>query len=752
LSRRRSHARSISTAVAATIVIIVIIVGVVAAYYAWRGWGKATTTTPATTSPTGTPTTTATPSPTTTIPSLTTTTALAGPEALVIETSKAVVVVGPKGASVPGLPSGKPIIAVVYEVNTTATKPVSELQGFSSVDPAFYRNYTLDALILAARNATDPFVREQLYEAVYKISNYEVPILWLGEEELVRVEWTWLHGRYYHPVLAERYDLLWEDSSAPALSLGIGDYKNNASTYVIADIGWPDTFDPAADYETFGWEIWHNIGDTLVTYWEADTEHIRPDLAVAWAHDEAGTTWYFVVRGGVEAYDPWHNKVYNISAVDVLFSIWRIARLNLDPSWMITAFVDVNASKVLSETEFDSILAKGGLIAEYNGEKIEAKSLSQLLSFFGYSGTTAGVVMLKLYSPYSAILSILSDPFTSVIPMKYVFEYAEGLGLDKYQTALEDSDNGKNPAAWAEYIGTGDQEPTHLLLNAYPVGTGPYYVKEYERNSYIVLYYNPYYWNSTLWQTPPYGYNGVPSHKIAVYLINNDANARIEIIKSGEADTGVVPLTRIQDVNGTEYPGTDYKIRAYVGGITPNIEYIVLNCMKAPFNNTLVRQALMYAIPFQQINENVYNGYLAPLYGAIPYGFPGHNDNLTIKYEFNLAKASELIEKSGIDPTKYSFEIWYNSGNAEREKVASFLQTLWGQLGFKVTIRSLDWPTLLDRTEKGDFDAYIIGWAPDYLDPDDYVGPLLYGGTQFSLLKLITTTNPGEVAGLFASG
>ena len=677
---------------------------------------------------------------------------MAGPKALVIETSKAIVVVGPKGARVPSLPSGKPIIAVVYEVNKTATKPVSKLLGFSSIDPAFYRNYTLDALILAARKATDPFVRSQLYEAVYKLSNYEVPILWLGEYKLVRVEWTWLHGRYYHPTLAERYDLLWEDSSAPALSLGIKGYENNATTYVMADIGWPDTFDPAADYETFGWAIWHNIGDSLVTYWKSDTEHIKPDLAVAWVHDKSGTTWYFVIRGGVKAYDPWHNKVYDINAVDVLFTIWRIARLNLDPSWMITAFVDVNASKVLSESEFNSILAKGGLIAEYDGKKIEAKSLSQLLSFFGYNGPTAGIVMLKLYQPYSAILSILSDPFASVIPMKYVFEYAKGLGLDKYQAALKDSDYGKKPAAWAKYIGTGEQEPTHLLLHKYPVGTGPYYVKEYKRGAYIVLHYNPYYWNKTLWQTPPYGHNGVPSHKIVIYLINNDANARIQIIKSGEADTGVVPLTRIKDVNGTKYPGTNYKIKAYTGGITPTIVFIVLNCMKEPFNNTLVRQALMYAIPFPQINQDVYNGFLAPLYGAIPYGFPGHNDNLVIKYKFDLAKAQELIKKSGIDPTKYSFEIWYNTGNTQREKVASYLQTLWGQLGFKVTVRGLDWPTLLDRTEKGDFDVYIVGWAPDYLDPDDYVGPLLYGGTQFSLLKFIVTTNPSQVASLFASG
>ena len=748
-SRRWRRGQS-KGALAAAIVIIIIIVAAAAYYISGKGGGQ--TTTPTSTSPSGTTTS---PSPTGTSPQPTTTQgggAACTAYAKVIETSQAYVVVGPKGACLPSnLPSGKPYIGVAYTVDEQATKPPENSTGFVDIDPAFYRNYTIDALIIAARKATDPFVRSQLYEAVYKLSNYEVPTLWLGQYQLVRVQWSWLHGRYYHPTLAERYDLLWEDQGAPSVDTGIG-YSNNASTYVIVTIGWPDTFDPAADYETFGWAIWHNIGDALVTYWKSDTEQVKPDLAVAWAHDANATTWYFVIRGGVKAYDPWHGKTYDISAVDVLFSIWRIARLSLDPSWMITSFVDVNASKVLSEDEFNQILQQGTLTAEYNGQVAQPKSLQDLLSLFGYSGDTAGVVELKLTQPYGAILSILSDPFVSVIPMKYVFEYSDGLGLDKYQQALDASQNGKDPSAWAQFIGTGEQEPTHLLLNQYPVGTGPYYVKDYQKDSYIVLEYNPYYWNSSLWSVSPYGSNGVPSHKTVIYLINNDANARIQILESGTADTGAIPNDRLKDVNGTTYPNTNYKVVVETGELEPTIVYIVLNTMKEPFNNVYVRQALMYAIPFDQIKQNVYAGYLARLYGVIPAGFPGHNDNIVIKYTFDLNKAQQLIQKAGINPAEYSFEIWYNQGNSQREKIANLLQTTWGSLGFQITVKALDWPTLLTRTEKGDFDVYIIGWAPDYLDPDNYAGPLLYGGTQFSVLDFAKTTSTADLQQLFTQG
>lgn len=740
--------RALTTAQAVIILVIVIIAIGVGVYFVMApsgGGGGGTTTSPSTYGTTTTTTTTGggagggggagTTTTTTPKPS--------GPLAKVIETSQAVVIVGPKGSVVPSdvqVPAGKKIIVVAYKVDEEKTKPINESTGFVDIDPSFYRNATVDALIVAARKATDPFIRYQLYEAVYKLSNFEVPTLWLGQYVFVRNNWDWVHGRYYHPTLAERWDLIWEDTDAPTVNIGIKDYVNSPNVWVDVTHGWPDTFDPAADYETFGWAVWHNIGDSLVTYWKTNTETVSPDLAVAWVHNANGTEWYFVIRGGVKAYDPWHDTTYDINAVDVLFSLWRIARLGLDPSWMITAFFDMNASSVLSEGEFNQELQSGNLVAEVNGKTVQPTSLQDLLNAFGYNGQTAGVVKLKLYYPYGAVLSILADPFASIVPMKYFFDNVDQL-KGKYQDALSASNNGKNPSAWAQFIGTGEQEPTHLYLNQYPVGTGPYYVEDMQENSYLVLHYNPYYWNKTLWSNAPFGQGDKPVHERVIFVINDDAVSRIEILKSGQADTGAIPLDRLKDIQGYQYPNSNHVIKVETGGLEPTIIYIVLNANKPPFNNRLVRQALMYAVPFDQIKNDVYAGYLARLYGVLPAGFPGHNDDIVIKYTFDLNKAQQLLAQSGIDPTKYSFQIWYNSGNTQREKIATLLQTFWGQLGFQVTVNALQWGTLLDRTEKGDFDVYIIGWAPDYLDPDDYAGPLLYGGTQFSILDYQVVTS-----------
>lgn len=419
-------------------------------------------------------------------------------KAKVIDTPKYLVIVGPagSGASI-SVSTSKPILVVQYKLAEKQIPP-ENCTAFVNINPAFYRNVTLDALIIAGRYETDPVVREALYNAIQIISNHEVPIIWLGQNIRVAVYWSWLHGIYFHPTLAERYDLEWESPPPVKQSVGIGNYVNDEKTLVIATFGWPHSFDPAKSYETFGWEIFREIGDTLVTFWKEETKYVMPDLAVAWAHTENGTVWFFVIRGGVKAYDPWHNKLYPVNATDVLFTLWRIARLQLDPSWMITEFIDVNNSYVLTEKEFAQLIPKLQLATEYMGKEYKVTSFEQLLKIFGYSGETAGIVVLKLYRPYAAILNILADPFTMVIPAKYLFDYAKGL-QGKYLEAMEAAKWGKNPSAWAKYIQPGEKDPTHELLNRYPVGTGPYYVAEYKENAYIILKINPYYWNKELW-------------------------------------------------------------------------------------------------------------------------------------------------------------------------------------------------------------------------------------------------------------
>jgi peptide/nickel transport system substrate-binding protein len=170
--------------------------------------------------------------------------------------------------------------------------------------------------------------------------------------------------------------------------------------------------------------------------------------------------------------------------------------------------------------------------------------------------------------------------------------------------------------------------------------------------------------------------------------------------------------------------------------LEPVLTFIVFNTQKEPFNNPLVREALAYAVPYDQISKLVYNGLLEPNYGPIPRPWPGYTERGITKYTYNLAKAKQLLNKAGVDPSKYEIELIYNEGNSAREKIMTLLNNVWSQLGFHVTVNSYNWPTYLDKTEHGEYDVYIVGWVPDYLDSDNWVGPFLYGATEFKSVEV----------------
>ena len=576
------------------------------------------------------------------------------------------VVVGEKGTGATvSVPSGAHLVIVPYTVDTKNTVARNASMPWVNICPSYFRNETADALILVGEEITDPAARTAVYQAVEQISNFELPAAFLGQNIYAHDQWTWLKGFYFHPVLAPRYDLLWEENDTPSKEIGSfgggvthspsATYVNNKSVLSIITFGFPQTFDPAKDYETFGWEIFHEIGDTLVTYWKTETESVTKDLSIAWAHNAEGTQWYFVIRNGTTAYNPFKNvlntttdETYTINATDVLFNIWRIARLSMDPSWMIRSYVDVNHSEVLTESEFNQVLENNNLTAEWNGHTETPKNLTDLLNFFGDSGTgTAGVVMLNLTMPYAAILSVLTDPFTMVVPMKYIFD-AMGKG-NEYAQALKDSDYGKNPSAWAKYIIPGsdpNQEPSHKVLHRYVIGTGPFYIYDYgPAQDFIILKKNPYYWNKSEWSLVPNG-----GHNIVLYIMNDDAKARENLYISGAGDLGAIPVDRMEALNNTKFDDTNYKFVGFkdVNTLTIDIVYAVWNTLKYPFNETKIRQALAWAIPYDKIINDIYFGYAIKLYGFIPKTMLGYTLYRITQYSYNPTKAKQLLINAGL--------------------------------------------------------------------------------------------------------
>jgi len=92
--------------------------------------------------------------------------------------------------------------------------------------------------------------------------------------------------------------------------------------------------DPAQSYDFHTWEIHHNTMDTLLMYIPGGTE-LQPGLAESYDISDDGLEYTFHLRSGLTFPD---GTDFNADAV--AWSINRVIRLEGDPSWLVTSFVD----------------------------------------------------------------------------------------------------------------------------------------------------------------------------------------------------------------------------------------------------------------------------------------------------------------------------------------------------------------------------------------------------------------------------
>jgi len=95
----------------------------------------------------------------------------------------------------------------------------------------------------------------------------------------------------------------------------------------------------------------------------------------------------------------------------------------------------------------------------------------------------------------------------------------------------------------------------------------------------------------------------------------------------------------------------------------------------------------------------------------------------------DLEKAKELLKKAGYsetDPLK--IDLWYTPthyGGTESD-VAQVLKESLEETGMiEATIKYAEWSTYIDYFLNGTMGMFLLGWYPDYIDPDDYTAPFV---------------------------
>ena len=160
------------------------------------------------------------------------------------------------------------------------------------------------------------------------------------------------------------------------------------------------------------------------------------------------------------------------------------------------------------------------------------------------------------------------------------------------------------------------------------------------------------------------------------------------------------------------------------------ISYWSLNRNQKPLDRLEVRQAIATMLDREVISERVFYGQSEALYSLIPSGFDVHKPAFKEKYgDANAEKAQELLKKAGFTKDKPAVvEIWYPSGSPPRALTAIVLKALAdkrmdGLLKFE--IHTVESTTAFKNIGQGLYPTFLLNWYPDFLDPDNYIQPLL---------------------------
>jgi peptide/nickel transport system substrate-binding protein len=208
-------------------------------------------------------------------------------------------------------------------------------------------------------------------------------------------------------------------------------------------------------------------------------------------------------------------------------------------------------------------------------------------------------------------------------------------------------------------------------LKTHMVSTGPYVLSRATPGVEYDFSPNPYYWNKAHY----------PCNGGIVVKVTPNASDRLLLIERGGVDVArsldykdIAQVKKQSSLQLLRYPTSDMR-------------ELGLNANVAPLNNVKVRQAIAYAIPYQQILQTVWSGYASPLKSIVPPGQPT-SDPATWPYKTDLAKAKQLLAQAGYS-NGFSTTLFTRSEDTDDQKAAVLIQESLAKIGVRVTIQKL---------------------------------------------------------------
>ncbi|MAV91002.1 MAG: hypothetical protein CL676_06245 [Bdellovibrionaceae bacterium] len=448
--------------------------------------------------------------------------------------------------------------------------------------------------------------------------------------------------------------------------------------------------DPIYANDAYSNQVISNIYEPLFEYHYLKRPlELQPLVASAMpTASKDGLTHTIKIKKGIKFQDDEafpEGKGRDLTAKDFIYSWKRLA----DPANQSDGFW-IFDGKIKGLNEWREKMGKGEASYEDEIEGLQAPDDETLV--------------IKLTKPYFQLYYVLAMNYSAPVPKEAV---------DKY---------GK------EFIN-------------HPVGTGPFKLDSWTRNSKVVLVKNPT-WHGGKY--PSEGEEGDDARgllkdagkdlpfvdKVVYSEIIEDQPRWLNFMK-GKLDIVIIPKDNFDtSVSGDKLSKdlTDKGLKLEINE-EPDVTYMAFNMLDPILGKNLeLRRAISLATDTNTLLERFYNGRGVNALSPIPPGIDGYDKDFKNPYkEFNIEKAKEHLKKAGYPDGKGLPEFEYSTTNSTTARqMAEYTQQNLAALGIKIRIAATSWPQFTDKLREKKAQMWGIAWSADYPDAENFL-QLLYG-------------------------
>lgn len=411
--------------------------------------------------------------------------------------------------------------------------------------------------------------------------------------------------------------------AAPGTTLVVG------SSFIIRSI------DPGRTVETTSNMINHATYDSLVTFEGEDLKTPKPSLATEWKASEDGKTYTFKLRPNVK-----FSSGNPLTSADFKWSFERVQNLKSNPAFYLNSVEAIQTPDPLT-------------------------------------------LVLKLKSPFPALLAMLSSPSLGAVDSKLVAQKGGVSGPD-----------------------AKEKDKAESFLNSQSAGTGAFILTSYVPEQEVVLVRNPNHWR--------------PAPAVDRIVIRNITEPATQKLQVQRGDVDIATALGQDQIAGLKNV-PNVSVRSSLAATT---FYVLMNNnpeVGQAFSNAKVQEAVRYALDYDGILTIAGAG-ASRLAGVIPTGFPGALDPRTA-FKTDREKAKALLKEAGLSEVKG--QITYGSDQViwgvQMAVLAQKIQADLATVGIQISLNGLPRATALQSYRDAKNQVGVWSWAADYPDGHNFL-------------------------------